>query len=93
VNFLADFLAKLALGVLQVWLARSDIQTGERQRLVLESLGLENEALAWLAEARLDPDRWARLRVLPGAAAFESFRVNAKSSRKPDVGNVPTGKQ
>jgi len=70
---LADFLASLALGILKWWSAREDLKRAERQKLILESLELENAALTWLAEARLDPARWSKLRVLHGSALFESF--------------------
>ena len=75
----------LLVGVLNWWVARTDIKKGERQRLLLESLGLENAALGWLAEARLDPARWARLRVLPGASTLEFFN----SVAAPESGTPP----
>ena len=69
-GFLADLLAKLAVGVLQAWLARADLERATREADLIETLKLQNGALRWLAEARRDPERWAALRSLPGGAAL-----------------------
>jgi len=78
VSILANIAVGLALGFLKWWVSREDIKKGERQRLLIEKLELENAALEWLAEARRDPARWSKLRVLPGAASFESFHLVVK---------------
>ncbi len=91
-NYVINFVVALALGVLQAWAAREDIKKGERQRLIIEQLKLEGAALAWLAEARRDPVRWAHLRVLPGAAAFESFHVDTTPTHVSSSGNLHTGR-
>jgi len=88
-GFVVDLVVGLALGILKTWLARADIQRGERQRLVIEELKLEGAALAWLAEARRDPPRWARLRVLYGAVVADAFALDAPPADGPAGGDVP----
>lgn len=64
------------MGFLNWWAGRDDLKKTERQKLIMQQLVDDNVALSWLAEARRDPKRWSKLRVLPDAAPFESFRIN-----------------
>jgi hypothetical protein len=91
VGFLADLLAAVALGLLKAWLARADLKRAERERLVIERLQLEQGALLWLAEARRNPPRWARLRVLYGAVVADAFTLDAAPPDGAAGGDVPPG--
>lgn len=66
---LGDIIAAIALKFLREWLAREDIKRGERQRLIIDQLELDGQALAYLAEARGHPDLAATGRVRDGARA------------------------
>lgn len=87
-GFLADLLAAVALGLLKAWLARADLKRAERERLVIERLQLEQGALLWLAEARRNPPRWARLRVLYGAVIADAFTLDAPAPHGAPGGDV-----
>jgi len=76
VSALVQLAVSLAMAVLKAWMGREDIQRGERQRQVIERLGLEVGALAWLAEARRDSVRWAQLRLRHGAATLDTFTLD-----------------
>ena len=71
---LGALLAQVAVAVLREYLARDDIKRGERQRLLIEQLGLERAALEWTAEALRDPARAATLRLRGGAGRVEGFQ-------------------
>lgn len=67
----------LAVDVLKVWLERSDLQRAERQRLLIDQLGLERAALEWVALALRDPVRAAELRVLHPDLQLSGFEPDA----------------
>ena len=75
-SVLADLVASLAVAVLNWWAAREDIKRGERQRLLIDALGLERAALEWMVAAQRDPVRWARLRVRDGAGTLSDVQLD-----------------
>lgn len=86
---LGEIIAAIAIKFLREWLARSDIQRGERQRLIIEALALERSALEWLALAYTRPDHGATVSVLADAPRASGFRPDAPHG--PVGGPVPNG--
>ena len=89
IEALAAVLARFAVAILQWWVAREDIKRGERQRLLIEQLGLERAALEWVAEALRDPARAATLRVRHGAGRLEGFSAAPDPAGGTDPGALP----
>ena len=89
-NVLVQLAAALAMAYIKWWVGREDIKKAERQRLLIDQLELENAALTWLAEARLDPARWSKLRVHLGASSLESFHVSTTPTSSAPPGDLPT---
>ena len=74
---IGEIVAAIAVKFLREWLARSDVQRGERQRLIIEALALERAALEWLALAHTRPDHGVTVRVLSDAPRASGFRPTA----------------
>ena len=89
IEALAAVLARFAVAILQWWVAREDIKRGERQRLLIEQLGLERAALDWTIRAFNDPHRAATLRVRDGAERLEGFSAAPDPASGTDPGTLP----
>ena len=86
---LAAVLARVAVAILQWWASREDIKRGERQRLLIDQLGLETAALDWTVAALRDPHLAAVVRVRVGAPRVEGFQPDADPPGGAASGTVP----
>jgi len=68
---IATAVAAFCIAFLNNWLAREDLKKTERQKLVMDQLTLDNEALAWLATKLGHPDVALIVRVRAGASPLE----------------------
>jgi hypothetical protein len=95
IGALGDLLVKLALGVLNTWLARRDIQHAAVAEHDLAAArvhaALEADVVAFLLRAGRDPRLAARLRVQPGGAAITGVTLDADPALGAPGGVVPRG--
>jgi hypothetical protein len=67
---IAEAVAALCIAFLNAWLAREDIKKAERQKLVIDQLKLDTEALAYLADKLGHPDAARSVRTRPGGGTL-----------------------
>jgi hypothetical protein len=67
---IAEAVAQFCIAFLNNWLAREDLKKTERQKLIIDQLTLDDEALAYLADKRGHPDAARLVRLAPGAGTI-----------------------